>query len=140
MKNDDKIKNLLAEINNKKSKMGAKPRAQWKTNGVLKIAGSDGVNINTILSTEKCVELVAKLLSEKNNYTEACKFLGVKESSNEKISYINDSLDDLNLRNQVIMWDAEKRKLDLMESKVKDLRSADAKTEDALNDIEKELM
>lgn len=142
MKNDDKIKNLLTEIDKKKSEIGSKPKAAWKTNGIIKIFDNSNINsynINTVNSVTACVDLVSALLSQKTNYSEACKFLGVKELDSEKIFYINDAMDDLKLRNQMILWDVEKKKLDAMEKKLKDLRSVDAKTEDAINDIENEL-
>jgi hypothetical protein len=138
-KNDDKIKALLIDIDKKKKEMGEKPRASWKTNGILRVSG-DEANINTVNSTDRLVELTAKLLSEKANYSEACQFLGLQEKTSSKVSLINDTLEDVKLRTQMVLWDIEKKKLDVMERKLKDLRSEDAKTEDALADIAKELM
>ncbi len=46
---------------------------------------------------------------------------------------------DLKVRVQMIQWDAEKKKLTAMENHLKALRSEDAKTEDALEDITKTL-
>ena len=135
-KNDDKIKKLLSEIEAKRKALGSKPRAIWKTNGVLL-----GTNINTINSTAKCIELAAQFVWDKYRYIEACKFLELPaQNSEEKISFLNDALDDIKLRCQMVLWDIEKKKLEAMENRLKDLRSEDAKTEDALADIEKSLV
>jgi hypothetical protein len=133
--NDKKIKGLLTAIESKKKGLGTKPKPQWKTNGVLKIGSESGININTINSTDKCVWLVSQLLQEMSFAKEACKFLGLPEQDSKHLELFNDALDDLKLRTQIVVWEAEKKKLQGMEAKVKDLRSTDAKTEDALADI-----
>jgi len=128
--NDKKIKDLLTAIETKRKALGSKPKAQWKTNGVL-----ESTNINTINSLDKCVFLASRLLQERSVTKEACEFLGVPQQDSERSSWINDALDDVKLRTQIIKWEAEKKKLQAMESKLKDLRSEDAKTADALADI-----
>lgn len=137
-KNDDKIKALLTDINAKKEALGVKPRANWKTNGIIKSLDSD-TNINTINTTDKCVLLAARFLLEKSCYVEACKFLDLPDKDSEHVSYTNDVLSDIKLRSQMIAWDIKKKQLEFMEKKLKDLRSEDAKTEDALADIENSL-
>jgi hypothetical protein len=129
--NDNKIKELLKSIEQKKEKMGAKPKPSWKTNGIVAER-----NINTINSVDVCVELASQLIGKKESYDKACEFLGVKKESNTDI---DDSLSDLKVRVQIIQWDVEKRKLNAMEMQLKDLRSEDAKTEDELDDIVKAL-
>lgn len=138
-KNDDKIKSLLTSIDNKRKDLGTKPKPNWKTNAILKISGYDGVNINTVNSTDKCIKLASQILLEKSFCTEACKVLELPEQDSEQVSLLNDSLDDIKLRVKMIVWEAEKKKLQAMEKKLKDLRSTDAKTEDALDDISKTL-
>lgn len=129
--NDNKIKELLKSIEQKKEKMGAKPKPSWKTNGIVAER-----NINTINSVDVCVELASQLIGKKESYDKACDFLGVKKESNTDI---DDSLSDLKVRVQIIQWDIEKRKLNAMELQLKNLRSEDAKTEDELDDIVKAL-
>ena len=129
--NDNKIKELLKSIEQKKEKMGAKPKPSWKTNGIVAER-----NINTINSVDVCVELASQLIGKKESYDKACEFLGVKKESNTDI---DDSLSDLKVRVQIIQWDIEKRKLNAMELQLKNLRSEDAKTEDELDDIVKAL-
>lgn len=128
--NDKKIKDLLSAVEAKRKQLGTKPKAHWKTNGVL-----EGTNINTLNSTDKCVILAAQLLQEQSFTTEACKLLGVKAQSSKRATYLKDAIDDLKLRVEIVQWEAEKKKLQAMEAQLKDLRSSDAKTEDALADI-----
>ena len=131
--NDEKIKTLLQSIETKKTQMGQKPKATWLTNGVI-----EERNINTITTIDVCVSLASQLISKQDSQTKACEFLGVtvKDCSNE-ITY---ALSDLKLRVQMIQWDAEKKKLTALEKQLKDLRSEDLKTEDALADITKSLI
>lgn len=131
--NDNKIKTLLQAIENKKKAMGTKPKATWETNGII-----DGQNINTINSIDKCVILASAIISKKNALIEACNYLNVEKDISSMIEAEN-SLTDLKLRVEIIKWDLEKKKLQIMEKKLKDLRSEDAKTEDALSDISADL-
>jgi len=131
--NDKKIKELLAQTDKKRTELGTKPKAVWKTNGVLR-----GKNINTINDISVCVSEAATYLLDRDSIKNACEFLGVEQNKSD-ISQLNDALDDLKLRVQMIVWDGEKKKLQAMEAKLKDLRSHDAKTDDALADIEASL-
>lgn len=137
-KNDDKIKALLTQINGKRDELGTKPKASLNTNGILRVLDSE-VNINTVNSTDALIKLAAKFLLEKSNYAEACKLLDLPEQNSKRLSLINDSLADIQLRAKIVCWEAEKKKLTALEKKLKDLRSADAKTEDTLADITKDL-
>ena len=129
-KNDKKISDLLSAIQLKKSALGVKPKASWKTNGILKLDKDNHININTVNLIETCVNTVALLLAEKSFRKEASELLGVAYSDPNE-DYVN----DFKLRAAMITWDMEKRKLDALESQLKDLRSEDAKTADALSDI-----
>lgn len=142
-KNDIKIKALLEKIDLQKEKLGEKPKGLWKTNGILKVLGANysvnSVNINTINSINMCIELVTKVLLERSHCIEAHKFLEVPEGASTRGLELNDMLDDIKLRSKMIKWDSEKKKLERLESQLKDLRSEDAKTEDSLADIAKSL-
>jgi hypothetical protein len=130
--NDAKIKALLQSIEKKKEQMGTKPKPAWKTNGVI-----DERNINTINSIDVCIAMVSQLIGKKETYDKACEFLGINKDSSPDI---DDALSDLKVRTQMVQWDIEKRKLTAMETQLKNLRSEDAKTEDALSDIAKDLV
>ena len=130
--NDNQIKALLSKIEDKRKELGAKPRAVWETNGVI-----SGKNINTLNSIDNCFELTIQLIAERNSITAAADFLDLPELglSSSKAKYINNALKDLKLRVQILKYDDEKKKLVAMEKKLKDLRSEDLKTADALSDI-----
>ena len=129
-KNDKKVKELLVQIEEKKNSLGARPRASWKTNGLLKY-GDEAVNINTVMTTEKCVEAVTHLLKEQYFKKNASDYLGVAFVAGDADDY----LQDFKLRAEMLKWDKENAKLKVLEAKLKELRSEDAKTADALSDI-----
>ena len=130
--NDKKIKALLSATEAKRKELGTKPKPVWKTNGVI-----ESTNINTINSTDKCVVLASRLMLEMSSTRDACEFLGVPLKGSEHAGYLKDALDDLKLRAQIVLWEAKKKELQTLEKRLKDLRSSDAKTEDALADISK---
>ena len=140
-KNDSKIRDMIKLIDTKKKSLGERPRGSFKTNCLFKYgADSKAVNLNTIHKVEECVRLVAILVSEKNSIKEASDLLGVAFESVQYCGYaFEDWLHDFKLKSSALSWEEEKRKLDILESKLKDLRSEDAKTEDALSDIMKDI-
>ena len=140
-KNDEQIKQVLTYIKTKTEALGTKPRGSWKTNGVFKFDGGEThKNINTINDVEVCVDILADLLQEKNCRDEAAKLLDVESTEVKWNDYsFDDWLHDIKLRTSMIKWDIEKKKLNALESKLKDLRSEDAKTADAISDIMAEL-
>lgn len=131
--NDTQIKALLKAIETKKAEMGEKPRPRWETNCVVPVNG--GVNLNTINSVDRCIELVSQLLMQKGFYDDACKFLNVPNSDSTAINLINSYLADIKVRTVIIKWDAENKKLQAMERRLKDLRSEELKTEDELSEL-----
>lgn len=130
-KNDDKVKELLSVIEKKKNEIGAKPKAAWKSNGIFKQGDGSHVNINTVNDIAKCVDVLAHLLKEQTFRKQASEMLGMEYSDPSVEDYIH----DYKLRASMVKWDNEKKKLDILEGKLKDLRSEDAKTEDAISAI-----
>jgi hypothetical protein len=135
--NDTKIKTLLQTIENKNKEIGERPKAHWETNGVLPVA--NGININTINSVDRCIEIAAQLIMQKGSYEQACIFLGIKDTNSLGINLLNEYLNDLKLKVKIIQWDTEKKKIQAFEKKLKDLRSEDLKTEEILSDIASDL-
>lgn len=127
--NDAKIKELLGQIEAKKVQVGTKPRAVWKTNGLI---GESKTNINTINSLATCLELATEIFQKQIAREQAATFLELGE---EREISSTDELDDLKLRVSIIKYDIEKKKLTTLEAKLKDLRSNDAKTEDAIEEL-----
>jgi len=137
--NDVKIKDMLSVIKDKRKALGEKPKASWKTNGVFK-SDKGHTNINTVTHLDGCVDIVCFLMVEKDIRKKACDFLEVASVEPRYSGYlIEDWLQDIKLRVAMLNWDIEKKKLGVLEIKLKDLRSEDAKTGDALSDIMSEL-
>lgn len=134
--NDEKIKNLLAVIESKRSQLGPKPRISLRTNGLIKTA-TESVNINTIRSLEVCVELAGKILLEKKCQEEAAKFFGFDPDLLDKSN--DNLLLDLKDRAELLIWESKNRLIIEKEKRLKDLRSEEAKTDDALSLIASEL-
>jgi hypothetical protein len=132
-KNDKKIKEYLTLIEAQKQSLGTKPRASWLTNGLLKYNG-EAVNINTVMSVEKCVEIVSHLLKEQYFNDKAYAYLGLDPASAD-----SGYLQDFKLRAAMLVWDNKNAKLKALEAKLKELRSEDAKTSDAISDIMSQL-
>jgi len=132
--NDNKIKDLLVVIEKKREEIGTKPKAAWKSNAVVKTSYGTFININTVTTIPDCVEVTAYVLMEQAYHREAAKLLDV-----EYQSPWDDYLEDLKLRASILKWDGNKNKLEVLEKKLKDLRSEDTKTADALSDILSEL-
>jgi hypothetical protein len=140
-KNDTEIKKVLEKIAKKRKEMGDRPQYVLKTNGVFKFDnGADYLNIHVVQKVEDCVNAVAFLLNQKALREEAAKLL---EVSFEDYRYDNftfeDWVHDFKFRAATISWDIEKKKLTKLEKRLKDLRSEDAKTADAITDILGEL-
>lgn len=130
--NDNKIQTLLSAINEKKKTLGPAPKMFLDSNGKL----PSGLNINTLNSVDACVLAASELMLQRNAGQQACEFLGVEVSSSETLKSLDTYLADLKRKVSVINWKAEEAKLQKMEKQLKDLRSEDAKTKDALDDIE----
>lgn len=133
MNNDAKITELLKSIETKKSQLGAKPKARWLTNGIIVVDGTTH-NINTINTINKCVEIVASILNKTKNVKEAQELLGVCETNT--FSDLEDTVTDLKLKCSIIKYDLDLSTINKLEKQLKDLRSEDAKTADAISDIE----
>lgn len=139
-KNDDTIKNLMNKVAEKKATLGAKPKVSWKTNAVFKYDSNNYFNLNTISDTKTLVEALSFLIMRQTNNVKAAELLGVEVSEFEWAGYtISDWTEDFKTRTSVIKWEAEKNKLNALESKLASLVSEEAKTEMALEDIAKML-
>ena len=131
-KHDEKVKALLKTVETKRKELGNKPKASWKTNGLV-----EGTNINTLNTIDKCIVLAAKLVMEQSATKQVCELFDIDITGSDRASYLSDALDDLKLRVKIVNWEADKKKLQKLEDQLKDLRSEDAKTEDALDNISK---
>lgn len=137
--NDSKIKEMLNLVNSKRDKLGERPKPHYESNGLIDLKdGSKPVNINTLTDLVSCVEVSVKVLNTVHGYQKAIDYLGLND---ETIDFNKNKLDkwlvDLKVRSSILKWEIENKKLKALESQLKDLRSEDAKTEDALDSISK---
>lgn len=132
-KNDKKISELLKTIETKRASLGDKPRASWLSNGLV-----NGTNINIVNNMDKLIELTSALITMENALKDTYKFLEIEPTS--EMTTLAYQLTDLKLKAKILKWESEKRKLELLEVKLKNLRSEDAKTSDAISDIMKEIL
>lgn len=136
MKNDEKIKELLAKIEVKKQELGVRPKASWNTNGIFKLPEGH-VNLNAVKDYEILLVSASKLISMSESRAKAAELIGLdKHTSFVHDGYpIEDWLADFKLRVAILNWEAEKLKLDALQKKLDSLRSEEAKTEQELSDI-----
>jgi hypothetical protein len=134
--NDAKIKDLLAVIEKKHTQLGPKPRMSLKTNGLLK-QDDKSININTINTLDECIRAIASINQVHESYVKAAKLLGIEDVEMPKINgfSIEEWIDDFKLKVAIIKWTVEDKNIKALELKLKDLRSEDLKTADALNEI-----
>jgi hypothetical protein len=139
-KNDEQIKKLLGSIKEKRNKLGTKPKLSLKTNGLLKTDDGYGININTVNTVEACIVAVATIVVDRDAKSEAAKLLDVDYEAPKYNGFpLEDWIEDFKVRASVLKWKAEDMKIKTLEKKLKDLRSEDLRTADALDDIASEL-
>lgn len=143
MKNDERIKKLLALIDEKKKALGKKPPAiHMQTNGVYRTLDKDCTYTLHVIQDESIIIMVvADLIGLFDNWNKAKVLL--ETDSDEEFSYCGFSFSewmaDLKSTSKRIAYTRRKRELDILERKLKDLLSEDAKTENVLDELEKEL-
>jgi len=136
-KHDTKIKELLNKIEVDKKNLGKKPRVSLNTNGLFRYDKTNHFNLNTVSDPRYLVRALGFLLEKETTQKEAAKRLGIDDYVFDWKGYtIKDWEGDFKLRVESIVWDTKQKKLQALQKKLKDLRSEDAKTGDALSDIE----
>lgn len=139
-KNDETIKALMGKVFDKKAALGNKPKVSWRTNAVFKYDGATHINLNTVSDSKPLVEALSFLLFRQMTMEKAGEMLGVSVGEFEWNGYsLSDWVEDFKTRLSIINWEAEKGKLNVLESKLASLVSEEAKTEMALEDISKML-
>jgi hypothetical protein len=139
-KNDTRIKELKAKVEEQKVKLGKKPRATFLTNAVFndENGGPSPVNLNVLRSKEDIVKFAAKLVGLQSNHEKACNLLDIDIIPLVVSRYpVSDWLEDVKTRVKIIEFEENQKKLDATQAKLDQLLSEDAKTELALEDIEK---
>lgn len=136
-KHDTKIKQLLSKIEAEKKSLGKRPRAVLNTNGLFRFDNSNHFNLNTVSDVGYLVRALGFLLEKQATQAEAAKRLGVEGYVFDWKGYsLEDWEADFKMRADTIAWNAKQKKLQALQKKLKDLRSEEAKTGDALSEIE----
>jgi len=137
-KNDDKIKVLLAKVEEMKSSLGTKPKVSWLTNAVFKYKDGAYFNLNTVKDPSDLVTALSYLLEKESLTNEAAKRLGVESKSFVWDGFsVSEWEKDFKKRVEVIKWDEKKANLDATQKKLNQLMSEDARTGAELENIEK---
>ena len=135
MSNDAKIKELVKVVEEKREKLGKKPKFVLNTGGMIKDQNGTPLNIN-VLTEEKVIIALSYAIFEAEAVAKAHEALGIedKEILVQGVPF-EDLKEDLTNRYKALQWDVENKKLKKLENQLKDLRSEDAKKSDALDDI-----
>lgn len=139
-KQDEKIKQLLNKIDSEKKKLGTKPKISWNTNCMFRFDENNYFNLNTVKDTKVLVEALAFLLEKQTMQGEAASRLGIECPDFEWKGFsLKDWEEDFKLKTRTTEWNAQQKKLANLQKKLKELVSEEAKTEMALDEIEKML-
>lgn len=139
MSNDAKIKEYREKIKAKRAELGEKPRPHYETNGLIVLPDNHKVNINLLSTVEACVDVVQQLLTKANAFNKANELLSTNIECTFGKYTLYQCVGDIKTRVHMIEWEAGKKTLDAMDRKLAELLSNDAKTEDTINNIAKEL-
>lgn len=136
-KNDDKIKTLLAKVEEQKAGLGKAPKAAYDTNAVFKYRDGSFVNLNTVRDPQPLVEALAYLLEKEQLHTAAAERLGVPVKEFIWDGHpVSEWEGDFKKRIEVFKWEQKKAQLEETKKKLKALVSEEAKTEMELSNIE----
>ena len=139
-KHDEKIKLLLSKIDSEKKALGARPKVSWNTNCLFRFDDSRHFNLNTVKDTGYLVRALGFLLEKESSQQEAARRLGVENYVFDWKGYsLQDWEHDFKLKCDTIAWNARQDKLAKLQKQLKELVSDEAKTEMALDEIEKML-
>ena len=138
-KNDNKIKQLLNKVDEEEAKLGTKPKMSWNTNCLFRYDGDQQhFNLNTVNNTGYLVRALGFLLEKCAHQKEAANRLGVTDYKFDWKGYsLQDWEHDFKLKAELIAWQTQQNKLNALKKQLKELVSDEAKTEMALDEIEK---
>ena len=137
-KNDSKIKELLAKVEDQQTNLGVKPRADWRTNGIFKYDSGNFFNLNTVKNFQPLLDGLSFLLEKQMLQKQAAEKLGVSVANFEWDGYsVQDWEEDFKRRVEIIKWQERKSQLEQTRKKMRALVSEEARTEMELEDIER---
>jgi len=138
MSNDAQIKKFRKAVETKRAALGNKPKVAYTTNALLEING-DRVNLNTLSTEARCVEVARDLLMVESFTVEANEALDTNVSATIGGFTITQWVEDIKLRVRLIAWERDKKKLNAMDKQLQELMSEGARTADAIANIAAQL-
>jgi hypothetical protein len=135
-KADEKIKKLFAVVQAKKAEIEKLKNPTWVTNCNFEMHNGREINLHTVPTVEKLVEILATLLSTGKVYEEAAGELGVETEFKWGGYTIEEWKTDLITRKDKIQVADKKKKLAELERKLDALVSPEMKRELELQAIE----
>lgn len=136
-KHDDKIRDLLARVEEQQAGLGNKPKVARLTNGIFKYKDGTFFNLNTVREAQPLIEALATMLERDNQVREAAKRLGAEPQPFVWDGHpIAEWEADFKNRLDILRWEEKKAKLDATKKKLNGLVSEEAKTEMELASIE----
>lgn len=139
LKNDNKIKKMLEAVKVKKKALGTKPKPHFRTNMHF-TTGGNVINLNILSTRESIMDFLHTLASKELSNERVQSWLSLKVPYPMVSNFtLNDWKQDVMLKLEILNWDEEKKKLSLLEKQLADLRSEEAKTTDAIDDIAESL-
>jgi len=131
--NDAKIKEMLAAIQLEKAALGERPKFVAKSNGIV-VTDGQNINLHTHMSLDGCARCAAEIVKKTDALIRGAELLGL-DPSEISLADDEDLIADLKLKAKIIKWTLRDKQIKTLEKKLKDLRSKDQKTEDALGEI-----
>lgn len=134
MKNDEKIKTLLLEIELKEKTL-VKPKVNWKTNAIYRYDGKY-ININ-IANYNDIIEACSTLINTDETLSKVVNTLDIPSECIQDLVSLNcDYLEDFKTRVAIIKYNSKKSELDKLKNTLKQLVSEEARTEMEIEKIE----
>lgn len=135
-KHDEQVKQLMAQVEIKKSALGARPKAVLTTNGLLKLSDKEHVNLNTLNDIEEVIKAYANVLSNFEAMIASASALGVTDYQYKFSGYtLEEWFSDFQFRVYQINWSKKDKELSNLTKKLESLVSEDLKTENELASI-----
>ena len=138
---DKKVQQLIKLAQTKKAEIAKAEKSSWVTNCNFRKnpALSTGTNIHTVSDTDVIVDCYQHLLEKKGSYDKAVNDLGLEGSFSWMGFTIDQWKEDFKTRITKINLVSEKKKLELLESRLDKLVSKEVREAMELEAIEKEL-
>lgn len=138
---DKKVLKLMANVEERRKRVGALKKPSWKTSCSLGLPGHDRINLHVCKDLSLLVYAYGILRSMRVDFVAAAREMDLAIDLDTKWqSYsIDEWMSDIKQRCRIIQIKAEQKKLTDMETKLKGLVSEDQRREMALDKLEKEL-